>query len=135
MSSSLILFTLAIVSSYTVSAVPAPIPSPSYPECRKGYGTGYAHYDGWKLIGDDLSGAVPVSPESACVNACNRYGSACAGIFFDASISRCFLKGVHPTTWSFVRGEEDDGTDLIGGCELWSSIVGPEMDAECCNVS
>ena len=30
-------------------------PTTNYPVCRKGRGTGYAHYSGWKLVGDDVS--------------------------------------------------------------------------------
>ena len=64
--------------------------------------------------------------------ACTDASAACSGIFFDASISRCFLKAVHPAVWTFIPGEEGDATDLIGGCEMWSGVVNAEMDKICC---
>lgn len=69
-----------------------------------------------------LSGAIPVKPESACIQACNKYGGACSGVFFDSANGKCFLKGVKTSAWDFSEGVEEDGTDLVGGCALWSNI-------------
>ncbi|KAK8843472.1 hypothetical protein IAR55_007129 [Kwoniella newhampshirensis] len=109
-----------------------------YPKCqattkRKKRRSGFAHYPGWKLVGDDLSGALPVSPRADCVNVCNKYGAACSGIFYDDTISRCYLKGTKKDSWSFTETDEDeDGTDLLGGCAAWQGIVPKEMDDVCC---
>ena len=35
---------------------------------------GYARFPGWRLEGDEMSGAVPMMPEMACVSACTHYG-------------------------------------------------------------
>ncbi|RSH95422.1 hypothetical protein EHS25_000512 [Saitozyma podzolica] len=105
-----------------------------YPRCPASVGrkTGYAHYAGWKLAGDDLSGGLPVSPESACIETCNAYGGACSGVYFDHSIKKCFLKGTHTGAWTFEQEEDNDGVDLVGGCSLWSAVVPAEMDESCC---
>ncbi|GFZ51460.1 hypothetical protein JCM24511_09225 [Saitozyma sp. JCM 24511] len=105
-----------------------------YPRCPASVGrkTGYAHYAGWKLAGDDLSGGLPVSPESACIDTCNAYGGACSGVYFDHSAKKCFLKGTHTGAWTFEEEEDNDGVDLVGGCALWSAVVPSEMDESCC---
>jgi len=105
----------------------------TYPKCGATVSTGYAHYPGWKLFGDDLSGAVPIVSESSCILACDKYGGSCAGVFFDANIKKCFLKSTHTSAWSFYKTDDaEDGTNLIGGCAMWSDSVPPEMDAVCC---
>ena len=40
----------------------------TYSRCRKGHGTGYAHYDGWRLVGDDVSAPQPVVCEALLMN-------------------------------------------------------------------
>jgi hypothetical protein len=74
------------------------------------------------LIQCQLSGALPVSPESACIETCNAYGGACSGVYFDHSAKKCFLKGTHTGDWTFEQEEDNDGVDLVGGCSLWSAV-------------
>ncbi|KAI9636534.1 uncharacterized protein MKK02DRAFT_45238 [Dioszegia hungarica] len=105
----------------------------TYPKCKMASArTGYAHYPGWKLVGDELSGALPVKPESACIQACNKYGAACSGVFFDSAKGKCYLKGTRTSSWTFSESVSEDGVDLVGGCALWANIVTEEMDAVCC---
>ncbi|WWC64254.1 uncharacterized protein I303_106863 [Kwoniella dejecticola CBS 10117] len=106
-----------------------------YPLCgsKKEDRSGFARYTGWRLIGDDLSGAVPVSPRSNCINLCNAYGNSCGGIYFDDDAYRCWLKGIKYEKWEFVEtGNEDDVLNLVGGCAAWGEIVPEEMDEVCC---
>ncbi|WWD20993.1 hypothetical protein CI109_105474 [Kwoniella shandongensis] len=107
----------------------------SYPKCKDGKKrrSGFAHYPGWKLIGDDLSGPLPVNPRANCVNVCNKYGSACSGVYYDDNTARCHLKGTKTAAWTFSETDyDDDGTDLLGGCAVWHGIVPKEMDEVCC---
>ncbi|WVQ94774.1 hypothetical protein IAU59_001856 [Kwoniella sp. CBS 9459] len=108
--------------------------SSSYPKCRKGgKRNGYAHYPGWKILGDDLSGALPVVPRSNCIKVCDGYGDACSGTYFNEISNKCFLKGNKVQKWEFVEtDEEGDAVDLIGGCAAWSEVVPTEMDEICC---
>jgi hypothetical protein len=71
---------------------------------------------------NQLSGGLPVFPESACIETCNAYGGACSGVYFDHSIKKCFLKGTHTGVWTFEQEEDNDGVDLVGGCALWSAV-------------
>ncbi|WVW79139.1 hypothetical protein I302_101105 [Kwoniella bestiolae CBS 10118] len=108
--------------------------SSRYPKCKKKTKrTGFAHYAGWKLVGNDLSGALPVSPRDNCINLCNNYGDACGGIYFDDKMYRCFLKGIKTENWRFVETEnEGDAVDLVGGCAAWSDLIPEDMDDVCC---
>ncbi|WVF67177.1 hypothetical protein IAT40_001924 [Kwoniella sp. CBS 6097] len=108
--------------------------SSSYPKCSKGgKRNGYAHYPGWKIVGDDLSGALPVVPRSNCIKVCDGYGDACSGTYFDDVSNKCFLKGNKVQKWEFVEtDQEGDAVDLIGGCAAWSEVVPSEMDETCC---
>lgn len=75
------------------------------------------------LISVQLSGGIPVHPESACIQSCNKYGGSCSGVFYDSSAKRCYLKGVHTAAWSFEKADDtSDGIDLVGGCALWSTV-------------
>ncbi|OCF34126.1 hypothetical protein I317_01729 [Kwoniella heveanensis CBS 569] len=108
--------------------------SSSYPKCNKGgKRNGYAHYPGWKIVGDDLSGALPVVPRPNCIKVCDGYGDACSGTYFDDASNKCFLKGNKVQKWQFVEtDQEGDSVDLIGGCAAWSEVVPAEMDETCC---
>ncbi|WWC91427.1 uncharacterized protein L201_006373 [Kwoniella dendrophila CBS 6074] len=110
--------------------------SSKYLKCFKESGkerNGFARYSGWKLIGDDLSGPLPVSPRDSCVTLCNAYGDACQGIFFDEEADRCYLKGSKSTIWKFIETDnEEDSINLVGGCAAWSQTVPEEMDDICC---
>ncbi|KAK6904495.1 hypothetical protein I204_06902 [Kwoniella mangroviensis CBS 8886] len=108
--------------------------SSRYPRCKKKTPrTGFAHYSGWKLVGNDLSGALPVSPRDNCINLCDNYGDACGAIYFDDKSYRCFLKGVKTESWEFVEtNNEGDAVDLVGGCAAWSDLVPENMDDICC---
>jgi hypothetical protein len=76
-----------------------------------------------QLLADpQLSGALPVKPESACIQACNKYGAACSGVFFDSAKGKCYLKGTRTSSWTFSESVSEDGVDLVGGCALWANI-------------
>ena len=50
-------------------------------------------------------------------------GLACSGVYFDPASSKCHLKGTHTVGWGYTAIEDpSDGTNLIGGCSMWSSI-------------
>ncbi|WRT68827.1 uncharacterized protein IL334_005807 [Kwoniella shivajii] len=108
--------------------------SSRYPKCRRARKrSGFAHYTGWKLIGDDVTGGVPVSPRPNCLKLCNNYGASCLGTFFSDETRKCFLKGTKTESWKFVEtGDEEDSIDLVGGCAAWSNIVPWELDEICC---
>ncbi|WWC73320.1 uncharacterized protein I206_107287 [Kwoniella pini CBS 10737] len=107
--------------------------SSKYPVCESMMRSGFASYTGWKLIGDDMSGALPVSPRSHCLNLCHAYGNSCGGVYFDDDAYRCWLKGIKYEKWEFVEtGNESDVLSLVGGCAAWGELVPEEMDEVCC---
>ena len=69
-----------------------------------------------------LSGAVPITPERACISGCAHYGAACAGTVFSETKDRCYMKGRNYGRWEWAKGDKGDSTTLQGGCGAWSAI-------------
>ncbi|WVQ81595.1 hypothetical protein IAT38_003719 [Cryptococcus sp. DSM 104549] len=100
---------------------------------KSGAEDGVAHYPGWRIAGDELSGPIAMSPRLNCIQVCLKYGLACSGTYYKETTSRCYLKGTKQTVWEFEKtGREEDATDLIGGCKAWSQLVPQQMDDVCC---
>lgn len=125
----------AAVVAAPVAAAAAPVLAPGqYASCQTHrYAIGYARFPGWRLDGDEMSGAVPVTPEMACVSACTHYGEACTGVAFSPSSKTCQMKGVNIADWKFLPSAEADVVALAGGCEAWAAYVPAEMALACCD--